>query len=222
MQRGRAARHLEPDVEALRHAELALRVRDRALADVERVRDADAARQLEPVGVHVGDDDVPRARVAHDGGRHDADRPGAGDQHVLAEHGEGERRVHGVAEGIEDRGDVEVDARRVLPDVRHRQRDALGERAGAVDADALGVGAEVPAARHAVAAAAAHEVPLAADDVARREVVHVRARSRRPRRRTRARRPSAPGSSAAPRRPRRGCAGRCRRCRCAARGSARR
>ena len=91
------------------------------------------------------------------------------------EHREGERRVHGVAEGIEDRGDVEVDARRVLPDVRHRQRDVLGERARAVDADALGVGAEVPAPGHAVAAAAAHEVPLAADDVAGREVVHVRA-----------------------------------------------
>ena len=51
----------------------------------------------------------------------------------------------------------------------------LGERAGAVDADALGVGAEVAPAGHAVAAAAAHEVTLAADDVARREVVHVRA-----------------------------------------------
>ena len=168
VERGRAARHLEPDVEALGHAELALRVRDRALADVERVRHADAPRQLEPVGVHVGDDDVPRARVADDGGRHDPDRPGARDQHVLAEHGERERRVDGVAVGIEDRGDVEVDARRVLPDVRHRQRDELGERAGAIDADALGERAQVAPPGHAVAAAAAHEVPFAADDVARR------------------------------------------------------
>ena len=86
--------------------------------------------------------------------------PGAGDQHVLPEHGERERRVHGVAEGIEDRGDIQVDARRVLPDVRHGQRDELGERARAIDADALGVRAEVPAAGHAVAAAPAHEVAL--------------------------------------------------------------
>ena len=125
-------------------------------------------RQLEPVGVDVGDDDVARARVADDGGRHDPDRPGAGDQHVLAEHGERERGVDGVAEGIEDRRDVEVDARRVLPDVRHRQRDVLGERAGAVDADALGVRAQMAPPGHAVAAAAADEVPFAADDVARR------------------------------------------------------
>ena len=134
-----------------------------------------APGELEPVGVHVGDDDVARAGVAHDGGRHDADRAGARDQDVLAQHGERERRVHGVAVGIEDRGDVQVDAGRVLPDVRHGQRDELGERPRAVDADALRVRAQVAAARHAVAAAAAHEVPLAADDVARREVVHVRA-----------------------------------------------
>src|SRR4029079_497783 len=54
------------------------------------------------------------------------------------------------------------------------QRDELGERSGAVDAEALGVRAEVPPAGHAVAAAAAHEVALAADDVTRRGVVDVR------------------------------------------------
>ena len=90
------------------------------------------------------------------------------------EHGERERGVDGVAEGIEDRGHVQVDARRVLPDVRHGQRDELGERSRAVDADALGVRAEVPPAGHAVAAATAHEVALAADDVTGREVVDVR------------------------------------------------
>ena len=132
------------------------------------------AGQLEPVGIHVGDDDVPGARVAHDRGGHDPDRPGARDQHVLPEHGERERGVDGVAEGVEDRGHVQVDARRVLPDVRHGQRDELGERARAVDADALGVRAEVPAAGHAVAAATAHEVALAADEVTGREVVDVR------------------------------------------------
>ena len=60
-------------------------------------------RQLEAVRVHVGDDDVPGPGVPHDGGGHDADRPGAGDQHVLAEHVERQGRVDGVAERVEDR-----------------------------------------------------------------------------------------------------------------------
>ena len=96
--------------------------------------------------------------------------PGAGDQHVLAQHGERERGVHGVAERVEDRGDVAVDAVVVVPDVGHRQREVLGERARAVDADALRVLAQVPPAGEAVAAAAADDVPLAADDVAGVEV----------------------------------------------------
>ena len=87
-QRLGVARHLEADVEALRHAELALHVGEVALRGVDGDGRAHPARQLEPVGVQVGDDDVPRARVAHDRGRHAADRAGAGDQHVLAEHGE--------------------------------------------------------------------------------------------------------------------------------------
>ena len=67
--------------------------------------------------------------VARDRGRHQPDRPGAGDQHVLAEDRERERRVDRVAERVEDRGDVLVDARPVVPDVGHRQDDVLGERA---------------------------------------------------------------------------------------------
>ncbi len=132
------------------------------------------ARELEPVGVDVGDDDVAGAGVADDRGRHAADRAGAGDEHVLAEHGEGERGVHGVPERVEDRGDLLVDPGPVLPDVRHRQRDELGEGARALHAEADRVGAEVAAAGHAVAAAAADDVPLAADEVAEREVAHVR------------------------------------------------
>ncbi len=81
------------------------------------------------------------------GGGHDADGARAGDQHVFAEHGERERGVDGVAERIEDGGDVEIDAFVVTPDVGHRQRDVFGESAGAVDADALGVRAEMAAAR---------------------------------------------------------------------------
>ena len=81
--------------------------------------------------------------------------PAPGDQHVLAEHRERERRVDRVAERIEDRRHVGVDARPVVPHVGHRQRDVLGERAVAVHAQADRVRAQVAAAREAVAAQAA-------------------------------------------------------------------
>src|SRR5262249_49597177 len=101
------------------------------------------------------------------------DRPRPGDQHVLAEHGERQGGVDGVAERVEDGGHVAVDARLVVPDVGDRQGEVLGEGPGAVDADAASGGRQVPGARQAVAAAAADDVPLAADDVAGLEVVHV-------------------------------------------------
>ena len=71
---------------------------------------AHLARQVETVVVDVRDDDVACADEARDGGRHDPDRPGAGDEHVLAHQVEGERGVRGIAEGIEDRGDLVADA----------------------------------------------------------------------------------------------------------------
>ena len=61
----------------------------------------------------------------------------------------------------------------VDPDVGLRERKKFGEGAGAVDADALGVGAEVAPAGEAVAAVAADDVALAGDDVAFAEVVDV-------------------------------------------------
>ena len=115
------------------------------------------------------------AGVADDRGGHEADRPRAGDQHVLAEHGEGERRVDRVPERVEDRGDVLVDAVPVVPDVRHRQDDELRERAVAADSQADGVRAQVAPAGQAVAAASADDVAFAAHEVSGREVGNVRA-----------------------------------------------
>ena len=66
-------------------------------------------------------------------------------------------------------------ARPVVPDVGHRQRDVLGERAVAPDPEADRVGAQVAPAGQAVAAAAAHDVTLARHEVARVEVGHVAA-----------------------------------------------
>ena len=121
----------------------------------------------------VADDDVARAGVANDGRRHAADRAGAGDEHVFAECREGERGVHCVSERIEDRRNVLVYPRPVVPDVRHRQRYVLGERAGPLYPEPDGVRTQVPAPCHAVPAATADDVPLAADEVADLEVAHV-------------------------------------------------
>ena len=73
--------------------------------------------------------------MAGDRRGHQPDRAGAGDQHVLAEDRERERGVDRVAERVEDRGDLLVDARPVVPDVGHRQGHVLGERPVASDAE---------------------------------------------------------------------------------------
>ncbi len=74
---------------------------------------------------------MARPDVARDRARHDADRPGAGDQHVLADEIESERGVDGVAERIEDRAELVVDVvgqrhdveRRHAQDIRRRRRE---------------------------------------------------------------------------------------------------
>ena len=78
-----------------------------------------------------------------------------------------------VAERIEDGRDFLVDSGMVPPDVGHGQGDVFGKCTGAVDADALGLGAEMAAACHAVSTASADDVALAADNVAGEEVVDV-------------------------------------------------
>ena len=180
-------------------------------------------RELEPVGVGVGDDDVARAGVADDRGRHAADRAGAGDEHVLAEH----------------RGTAAPCARRCRTDRRSpRPRSSMpgqwcqtlvigsemysANAPGRLTPTPIVWRAQVAAAGHAVAAASADDVPLAADEVARAEVVHVRADlddladelvPDHHRHRDRLLRPRVPA---------RRCGRRCRRSRSCARGSGRR
>lgn len=92
--------------------------------------------------------------------------PAAGDQDVLADEREGEGGVDGVAERVEDRGDIEVHLRPVHPDVRGGQGHVLGEGAVAADAEADGAPAQMAAPGQTVAAAAADEMALAADEIA--------------------------------------------------------
>src|SRR6185295_11105284 len=113
-----------------------------------------------------------RADVARDRRRHDADRTGARDQHVLADEIEGERRVRRVAERIEDRreivGYVVGDPERV----ERGDHQIFGERAFAIDAHADGVAAQVTAPGAAVAAEAAGDVTFAGDAIADGEAAH--------------------------------------------------
>ena len=167
------AGHLEADVEALGHMQLGLHLGERGGGGIDGAGDTDFFGQLAAVGVGVGDDDVAGAGVAGDGGSHNADGAGAGDEHVLAEHREGERGVDGVAEGIEDGSDFGRDAGGVMPDVRHGQDDELREGAVARNTDAAGVGAEMAASGEAVAAASADDVTFAADELAGRDIEHI-------------------------------------------------
>src|SRR5206468_11838154 len=74
---------------------------------------------------------------------------------------------------VEDRGDLFVDPRPVMPDIRHRQAHELGEGSVAPDAQTNRVGAQVAPAGEAVAAHAAHDVTFTGDEIARLDVVHV-------------------------------------------------
>ena len=151
-ERGGVARHLEPHVEAFLHAELFHRVVELLLRDVDGARRAHLLREPQPVIVDVGDDHVARADLLRDGHRHDADGAGAGDQHVFAHHVEGEGGVRGVAEGIEDAGDVVGDGVGQLEGVARRNGEVLREAALAIHAHAHGVEAQVAPAGAAVAA----------------------------------------------------------------------
>src|SRR5690348_9077249 len=118
---------------------------------------------------------MPGARMPHHADRHDADRARAGDEHVLAEDVKREGRMDGISKGVKDGLHVARDVAIVMPYVAHRNGDVLGEGARTVHTDSLRVLAEVPPAGEAVAAAAADYVSFAADDVARMEVIDVRA-----------------------------------------------
>jgi len=78
--------------------------------------------------------------------------------------------VDGVAKRVEERDDVLRDRGVDLADVAAGDREELGEGAGAVDADFLGVRAEVAAAGEAVAAAVADDVPFAGNEFAGADV----------------------------------------------------
>ena len=81
--------------------------------------------------------------------------------------------MDGVAERIETGQNVERNGGVGMPGVGSRDGDKLSPRARAIDADALSVGAKVPAASQTIAAMSAGDVTFANDEVAFRETFHV-------------------------------------------------
>src|ERR1700733_2807278 len=102
---------------------------------------------------------VPRHRRGHN-----AYGACAGDEHIFAQDGERERGVNRIAERIEDSRNVRSHMGAVAPDIAHRYRDVFGEGAGPIDANALRVGTQMPAAGEAITAQATDDMPLAAHD----------------------------------------------------------
>src|SRR5690606_29232953 len=98
------------------------------------------------VRVHIRDHHMTRPGVPDYRRRHDPDRTRAGDEYVLAEDGERKRGMDGVSVGIENGCDLGIDPLAVNPDIGDREGDVFCEGPRAVDADTLGVLAEVAAA----------------------------------------------------------------------------
>src|SRR3569832_1905635 len=109
---------------------------------------------------------MARADVAAYGAGHETDGARTGDEHVLAHHVERQRTVHGVAEGIEYRGDVGGDVVEHGPEIRGRHLEVFGDGAVAPATDADRTVTEMAFARAAIAADAAGDMAFARDAIA--------------------------------------------------------
>jgi hypothetical protein len=73
--------------------------------------------------------------------------------------------VDSVTEGVENRGDIDVEISTVTPHISSWHHDQLGKSAVPVNTHALGVWAQLSTTCSAIAAATANDVPLDADEV---------------------------------------------------------
>ena len=106
------------------------------------------------------------------GCRHNADGARAGDQHVFADQIEGERRVHGVTERIENGGQIVRNIVRDFEGVKGRDHQIFRKAARTVHAHADGIAAQVRTPTAAVTAVAAGNVTFTGDAVADFEAFH--------------------------------------------------
>ena len=104
---------------------------------------------------------MPRADMAGDGGCHDADGAGVGDQHVLPHQIEGQRGVNRIAERVEDCADLIVDLIGQRHDIEGGQAQILGEGALFVDADPTSCRVQMELPGPALPRLLADQMPLA-------------------------------------------------------------
>ncbi|VTR67535.1 hypothetical protein DESC_610118 [Desulfosarcina cetonica] len=159
------AGHFQPHIKSLLHAQLPDRVADGRAGYVDGRAGAHARGKRQAVIVDVGDHHMAGAHMPGNGHGHDADGAGAGDQDILAHQIEGERGVGGIAQGVEDGGEIVTDILWHPEDIGCRYADVLGETSRAVDAHADGVAAQVALAGPAVAAMPAGDVAFRRDAV---------------------------------------------------------
>lgn len=118
---------------------------------------------------------MPGPAVAGNERRHDPDRARPGDEHVLAGERELQGRVHGIAERVEEGGQLGVDDLGLNPHIVGGHHDVVGEGAIAVHAHRVRAHAHVAPSRPAVAAPAAHHMSLDRDVGAHLEALGSRA-----------------------------------------------
>lgn len=106
--------------------------------------------------------------------RHDANRSCTSDEDIFAQYGERQDSVHCVAQWIEECSNLKVDARSMVPNVRHWQSDVLGKSTSSINADARSVFTKVSTSCHAVTATTANNVPFTAHDIACCKVTYIR------------------------------------------------
>ncbi len=116
---------------------------------------------------HVGDGDGAGTCLLADRRRHGANETCASDEDVLTHEIPGESGMGGVAQGIENGGNLHGHILVDADDVALRNGQVLSEATGAVDANAHGVRAEVEESFAAVAAMTADDMPLAGDHITR-------------------------------------------------------
>ncbi len=169
----RVAGHFHAHVKSFFHAQLFLRILDFLPAHIQSQGGAHFLSQFQAVGIDIGHHDIARTGVTGNGGRHAANGAGAGDQHIFSQHVEGQRRMGGVAQGVEAGENIPWDGGIAVPDVGHRDAQILGKSSRPVNPHTAGIHAQVAAAGQAVAAAAADQVPFAGDNVTGLKIMHV-------------------------------------------------
>uniref|UniRef100_A0A0N5A4M9 NAD-specific glutamate dehydrogenase n=1 Tax=Parastrongyloides trichosuri TaxID=131310 RepID=A0A0N5A4M9_PARTI len=161
------ARHLQRHVEADLQAQLVHDVAQVFLGGVHRAHARrNLLRKFQAEVVDIGQDHGASARMAGHGGGHHADRAGASDQHVLAQQVELLRRVHGVAERVQDRADLIGHVVRQFDDVERRGHHIFGERALTVHADAARVRVQMKVTGAGRFGVQVDDVPLGRDALA--------------------------------------------------------